>query len=289
MLEGCIACFCAWSNCRCRCLIGGARPMPRRWARGRARRPSHLRRPRRHLGQPEMKLGVFAPAASCLLPELIGPAAFARSAAVRPQHHRRASGGHRHRVRSRRSIRNAPRSLISKNISSRKARARSATPSRRRGSTTSRASRTRSAPSSGFISTNSWPPTTRWPVSKPLSRRGRRYGNIVERYRRQPTSSHAPTRCSRISSLARRAQMESRQARPQGDRLHADLRAARDSSTPPICCRSALSAAAISSRSSTATPTTRATSAASRARPSSSACPAGSISSTACCSRRSAM
>ena len=26
------------------------------------------------LGQPEMKLGVFAPAASCLLPELIGPA-----------------------------------------------------------------------------------------------------------------------------------------------------------------------------------------------------------------------
>jgi cyclohexa-1,5-dienecarbonyl-CoA hydratase len=25
------------------------------------------------LGQPEMKLGVFAPAASCLLPELIGP------------------------------------------------------------------------------------------------------------------------------------------------------------------------------------------------------------------------
>jgi cyclohexa-1,5-dienecarbonyl-CoA hydratase len=26
------------------------------------------------LGQPEMKLGVFAPAASCLLPELVGPA-----------------------------------------------------------------------------------------------------------------------------------------------------------------------------------------------------------------------
>ena len=26
------------------------------------------------LGQPEMKLGVFAPAASCLLPEIIGPA-----------------------------------------------------------------------------------------------------------------------------------------------------------------------------------------------------------------------
>src|SRR4051812_28757428 len=26
------------------------------------------------LGQPEIKLGVFAPAASCLLPELIGPA-----------------------------------------------------------------------------------------------------------------------------------------------------------------------------------------------------------------------
>ena len=26
-----------------------------------------------HLGQPEMKLGVFAPAASCLLPELVGP------------------------------------------------------------------------------------------------------------------------------------------------------------------------------------------------------------------------
>jgi cyclohexa-1,5-dienecarbonyl-CoA hydratase len=30
--------------------------------------------PDANLGQPEMKLGVFAPAASCLLPELIGPA-----------------------------------------------------------------------------------------------------------------------------------------------------------------------------------------------------------------------
>lgn len=30
--------------------------------------------PDTNLGQPEMKLGVFAPAASCLLPELIGPA-----------------------------------------------------------------------------------------------------------------------------------------------------------------------------------------------------------------------
>ncbi|HXF88224.1 MAG TPA: cyclohexa-1,5-dienecarbonyl-CoA hydratase [Xanthobacteraceae bacterium] len=30
--------------------------------------------PDAHLAQPEMKLGVFAPAASCLLPELIGPA-----------------------------------------------------------------------------------------------------------------------------------------------------------------------------------------------------------------------
>src|ERR1019366_10086945 len=29
--------------------------------------------PEAALGQPEMKLGVFAPAASCLLPELIGP------------------------------------------------------------------------------------------------------------------------------------------------------------------------------------------------------------------------
>jgi len=29
--------------------------------------------PEAGLGQPEMKLGVFAPAASCLLPELIGP------------------------------------------------------------------------------------------------------------------------------------------------------------------------------------------------------------------------
>jgi len=29
--------------------------------------------PDANLGQPEMKLGVFAPAASCLLPELIGP------------------------------------------------------------------------------------------------------------------------------------------------------------------------------------------------------------------------
>jgi len=29
--------------------------------------------PEASLGQPEMKLGVFAPAASCLLPELIGP------------------------------------------------------------------------------------------------------------------------------------------------------------------------------------------------------------------------
>jgi cyclohexa-1,5-dienecarbonyl-CoA hydratase len=31
------------------------------------------------LGQPEMKLGVFAPAASCLLPELIGPVPARRS------------------------------------------------------------------------------------------------------------------------------------------------------------------------------------------------------------------
>ena len=30
--------------------------------------------PTAQLGQPEMKLGVFAPAASCLLPELVGPA-----------------------------------------------------------------------------------------------------------------------------------------------------------------------------------------------------------------------
>ncbi len=30
--------------------------------------------PDAHLAQPEMKLGVFAPAASCLLPELVGPA-----------------------------------------------------------------------------------------------------------------------------------------------------------------------------------------------------------------------
>jgi cyclohexa-1,5-dienecarbonyl-CoA hydratase len=29
--------------------------------------------PDAHLGQPEMKLGVFAPAASCLLPDLVGP------------------------------------------------------------------------------------------------------------------------------------------------------------------------------------------------------------------------
>ena len=29
--------------------------------------------PEANLGQPEMKLGVFAPAASCLLPELVGP------------------------------------------------------------------------------------------------------------------------------------------------------------------------------------------------------------------------
>ncbi|MFZ3248738.1 MAG: enoyl-CoA hydratase-related protein, partial [Pseudolabrys sp.] len=29
--------------------------------------------PDANLGQPEMKLGVFAPAASCLLPELVGP------------------------------------------------------------------------------------------------------------------------------------------------------------------------------------------------------------------------
>ena len=56
--------------------------------------------PDANLGQPEMKLGVFAPAASCLLPELIGPAARARSAAVRPQHQRRGSGGDRHRARS---------------------------------------------------------------------------------------------------------------------------------------------------------------------------------------------
>ena len=57
------------------------------------------------LGQPEMKLGVFAPAASCLLPERHRPAARARSAVVRPQHHRRAGSRDRHRTGSRPPIR----------------------------------------------------------------------------------------------------------------------------------------------------------------------------------------
>src|SRR5664280_2725395 len=124
-------------------------------------------------------------------------------------------------------IRSMPRSLISKNILSRRARAHCAMPSRRRGSTTSRASRTRSAPLSGFISTNSWPPTTRWPDSKPLSRRGRHNGNTAER---SGHGRHYRTRdCAvRRSILHHRARMENRKTRPQGDRLHADLRAARN-------------------------------------------------------------
>ena len=47
----------------------GARPVPGRRARTRPRRAPDLRRAATpSFGQPEMKLGVFAPAASCLLP-----------------------------------------------------------------------------------------------------------------------------------------------------------------------------------------------------------------------------
>ena len=68
------------------------------------------------LGQPEMKLGVFAPAASCLLPELIGPQRVVRSPGIRPQHHRHRSGSYRHRARQLSPIPNMPRSPISRNI-----------------------------------------------------------------------------------------------------------------------------------------------------------------------------
>ena len=55
---------------------GRARPMP--WRRPRARferRSSPFRCPDAKFGQPEIQIGVFAPAASCLLPERIGLAA----------------------------------------------------------------------------------------------------------------------------------------------------------------------------------------------------------------------
>ena len=52
----------------------GARAMPGRRAGSRAGGPFHLRRARRRLGQPEIVLGVFAPAASVLLPKRVGQA-----------------------------------------------------------------------------------------------------------------------------------------------------------------------------------------------------------------------
>ena len=177
---------------------GGARPMPRRRAGTRARRPSHVRRAGRQ-SRPagnearRVRAGRLLPVAG-----IDRPAARARSAAVRPQHHRRASGCASASRAKPPPIRSMPRSLISRSISSRRARVRCAMPSRRRGSTTSPASRTRSAPSSGSISTNSWPPTTRWRVSKPSSRRGRRNGNIVERSGYGRHRRARQLRCSRI-------------------------------------------------------------------------------------------
>jgi enoyl-CoA hydratase/carnithine racemase len=96
---------------------------------------------------------------------------------------------------------------------SQKARVHYTTQSKRRGSTTSRASKTRSAPLSGFISTSSWPPTTRWLVLKLLSRRGRHNGNIVEPF---GYGRHRRTRerAVRGSFVHFRARMESREARP---------------------------------------------------------------------------
>ena len=68
------------------------------------------------LGQPEMKLGVFAPAASCLLPEVDRPVARIRSPGVRPQHHRRAKPRPSASRMKWRPIRSMPRSLISRSI-----------------------------------------------------------------------------------------------------------------------------------------------------------------------------
>ena len=68
------------------------------------------------LGQPEMKLGVFAPAASCLLPELIGPArAFDLLLSGRSITGDRGGRDRAWRTRPR-PIRSAPRSPISTSI-----------------------------------------------------------------------------------------------------------------------------------------------------------------------------
>ena len=54
--------------------------------------------PEANLGQPEMKLGVFAPAASCLLPELVGPQRAFDLLVSGRSITGAASGSHRHRA-----------------------------------------------------------------------------------------------------------------------------------------------------------------------------------------------
>ncbi len=206
----------------------GARPVPRRRARSGARRPPDVRRARRGARPAgdearRVRAGRLLPAARA-----DRPAARARSAALRPQHHRHAR---RRRSASRTRpppIRNARRSPISRSICKPKSASslRYAVKAARSdyvGARASQARRRRAALSRRTDDRR----TMRWKASRPSSPRGRRNGSIAEHAEHAPTSSPARTQLFDDLSLQRGARMEGGQARPQGGRLHADLRAAR--------------------------------------------------------------
>ena len=179
------------------------------------------------LGQPEMKLGVFAPAASCLLPELIGPMRAFDLLVVRPQHHRRRGRGDRARHEAAADPEQAALAYFEEHL---EAEERKLAALRRQGGAPRLCRPRESQDHRGRT------PLSRRADDDPRCGRGpaglhRQETGAMGASLNMPTTADIVARATaavRRSLLQRRARMEGGPAGPQGGRLHADLRAARD-------------------------------------------------------------